>query len=58
MGDILVGFGIGIFLVLIGLLLFLFGYEAKSIDIAEKCKIYQMAIIDNKVYNCTLKEVK
>ena len=58
MDNFLIGFGVAIFLILIGLLLFFSGYEAKSIDIAEKCKAYQMAIIDNKVYNCTLKEVK
>ena len=58
MDNFMVGFFIAVASVLIGLLLFFAGYENKSIDIAEQCKSYQMANIDNKVYNCTLKEVK
>ena len=56
MDNFMVGFFIAVALVLIGLLLFFAGYESKSIDIAEQCKAYQMANIDNKVYNCTIKE--
>ena len=58
MDDFFIGLFVAVALFLIGLLLFFAGYETKSIDIAEQCKSYQMANIDNKVYNCTLKEVK
>ena len=58
MGDILIGIGVSIFLLLICLLIFVAGLDIESSDIAKQCKSYSMATIDNKVYNCTLKEVK
>ena len=58
MGNILIGLGVAIFILLIGLLLFVSGHDIESFNIANQCKSYGMATIDNKVYNCTLKEVK
>ena len=58
MDKFIVGFLVAVVIVLIGLLLIILGNEAEGLNIAKQCKSYSMATIDDKVYNCTLKEVK
>ena len=58
MDRFIVGFAVSLLLFLMTILFTMLGRDVESTDIAKQCKAYGMATIDNKVYNCTLKEVK
>ena len=58
MDKFIVGFIVALLLFLIIILFSVLGTQTESINIAQQCKSYSMATIDDKVYNCTLKEVK
>ena len=58
MDNFIIGFAVSLVLILMFILFDILGHEGESADIAEQCKSYSMATIDNKAYNCTLKEVK
>ena len=58
MDKFIVGFLVAVVLVVTILLFTMLGRDGESADISKQCKSYSMATIDDKVYNCTLKEVK
>ena len=58
MDKFIVGFLVAVVLVVTILLFTMLGRDGESADIAKQCKSYSMATINEKVYNCTLKEVK
>ena len=58
MDKFIVGFLVSVLLILTIILFTMLGRDGESADIAKQCKSYSMATIDDKVYNCTLKEVK
>ena len=58
MNDFINGFFVSLILVAVIISAIFLGNEAEGLNIAKQCKAYGMATIDDKVYNCTLKEVK
>ena len=58
MDKFIVGFFVSLVLFVMIILFTMLGRDGESSDIAKQCKSYSMATIDDKVYNCTLKEVK
>ena len=57
MSDFMCGWLLALVLVIAFLICFDIGHRTASKNIANECKTYGMATIDNQVYNCTLKEL-